>query len=83
MSSRESGRNEIELMSRPTPVRAMETNLEADGQAAEPTERSQAFSLPEADGGKEAWLFLAGCFTVEAMVWGAFPSIKCQLVSNI
>ncbi|KAI9873805.1 MAG: hypothetical protein M1830_010590 [Pleopsidium flavum] len=30
------------------------------------------FSLPRADGGKDAWLFLAGCFTVEALVWG-FP----------
>ena len=28
------------------------------------------FSLPRADGGKEAWLFLAGCFFVEALVWG-------------
>jgi len=30
------------------------------------------FSLPQADGGKDAWLFLAACFTVEALVWG-FP----------
>ena len=29
-------------------------------------------SLPQADGGKDAWLFLAGCFTTEAFVWG-FP----------
>ena len=28
------------------------------------------FSLPPADGGKEAWLFLAACFIVEALVWG-------------
>lgn len=28
------------------------------------------FSLPEADGGKEAWLFLAACFMIEALVWG-------------
>jgi len=37
------------------------------------------FSLPRADGGKDAWLFLAACFTVEALVWGMFllpsPSI--------
>lgn len=26
--------------------------------------------LPRADGGKEAWLFLAGCFVFEALVWG-------------
>jgi hypothetical protein len=28
------------------------------------------FSLPRADGGKQAWFFLAGCFFVEALVWG-------------
>ncbi|KAI1433405.1 major facilitator superfamily domain-containing protein [Xylaria sp. CBS 124048] len=27
-------------------------------------------ALPPADGGKEAWLFLAACFAVEALVWG-------------
>jgi hypothetical protein len=28
------------------------------------------FSLPRPDGGKDAWLFLAACFVVEALVWG-------------
>jgi len=28
--------------------------------------------LPQADGGKDAWLFLAACFTLEALIWG-FP----------
>lgn len=28
------------------------------------------FSLPQADGSKDAWLFLAACFVCEAMVWG-------------
>jgi hypothetical protein len=28
------------------------------------------FSLPQVDGGKEAWLFLAAGFIVEALVWG-------------
>jgi len=28
--------------------------------------------LPPADTGKDAWLFLAACFMVEALVWG-FP----------
>jgi hypothetical protein len=32
-------------------------------------EREQ-INLPKADGGKEAWLFLCGCFTIEALVWG-------------
>lgn len=32
-------------------------------------EREQV-NLPKADGGKEAWLFLCGCFVIEALVWG-------------
>lgn len=28
------------------------------------------FSLPPADGGKDAWLFLAAVFVVDALVWG-------------
>ncbi|KAF2714195.1 MFS general substrate transporter [Pleomassaria siparia CBS 279.74] len=31
------------------------------------------FSLPRADGGKDAWLFLMSCFMLEALIWG-FPS---------
>lgn len=33
------------------------------------------FSLPRADGGKDAWLFLAACFVVEALVWGKIPEV--------
>ncbi|GAB7348849.1 hypothetical protein MBLNU459_g7555t2 [Dothideomycetes sp. NU459] len=32
----------------------------------------QHFSLPRADGGRDAWLFLASTFILEALVWG-FP----------
>ncbi|KAI1435196.1 major facilitator superfamily transporter [Xylaria sp. CBS 124048] len=32
----------------------------------------QEFDLPPADGGKDAWLFLAAVFAVDAVVWG-FP----------
>ncbi len=28
------------------------------------------FSLPRADGGKDAWLFLAAGFMIESLVWG-------------
>lgn len=28
-------------------------------------------SLPRVDGGKDAWLFLTGCFLLEALVWGS------------
>lgn len=34
------------------------------------SEAPREFSLPEADGGRDAWLFLAGCFMVEALIWG-------------
>jgi hypothetical protein len=40
-----------------------------DGQLEARRDR-QEFSLPVADGGKDAWLFLAACFVVEATVWG-------------
>ncbi|KAL7623220.1 hypothetical protein AAE478_006901 [Parahypoxylon ruwenzoriense] len=39
---------------------------------AQPEEGRQEFSLPPVDGGKDAWLFLAACFAIEALVWG-FP----------
>jgi len=32
----------------------------------------QSRSISRADGGRDAWLFLAACFMVEALVWG-FP----------
>jgi hypothetical protein len=38
--------------------------------------------LPRADGGKDAWLVLAGCFVLEALVWGSVISsnlvIRCK-----
>ena len=44
----------------------------------------QDFSLPQADGGRDAWLFLAGCFSIEALVWGEwslFSTSPMQLQS--
>ena len=32
--------------------------------------REQDRVIPPADGGPGAWLFLAGCFGIEALVWG-------------
>lgn len=32
--------------------------------------REQERVIPPADGGSGAWLFLAGCFGIEALVWG-------------
>ncbi|KAL6872158.1 MFS general substrate transporter [Trichoderma novae-zelandiae] len=37
-----------------------------------PPDGSAEFSLPPVDRGKDAWLFLAACFVLEALVWG-FP----------
>jgi hypothetical protein len=33
-------------------------------------EGNEHSDLPRADGGRKAWLFLAGCFVFEALVWG-------------
>lgn len=35
------------------------------------------FSLPPVDRGKDAYLFLAACFTMEALVWGEL-SMTCN-----
>jgi hypothetical protein len=40
----------------------------------------QEKSLPRADGGKEAWFFLAGCFIFEALVWGMAPCIGYMIL---
>ena len=45
-------------------------NLEILTSDAEANTQSQ--TLPRADGGKDAWLALAGCFILEGLVWG-FP----------
>jgi hypothetical protein len=37
-------------------------------------------NLPRADGGMDAWLFLAGCFTIEALVWGESECFFCRRV---
>jgi len=37
------------------------------------------FSLPPVDRGKDAWLFLAACFVVEALVWGKSLCVSLHL----
>lgn len=39
------------------------------------------FSLPPVDRGKDAWLFLAACFVVEALVWGKSLCVSFCLCS--
>jgi hypothetical protein len=48
----------------------------------ESQERTE-FSLPQADGGKDAWLFLAACFVVEALVWGRYRSSNFLLFPHL
>jgi hypothetical protein len=40
------------------------------GDSAEPRATSLDSALPPADGGKAAWLFLAACWMIEALVFG-------------
>lgn len=42
--------------------------LRTEGEQASPGEQERI--IPPADGGSGAWLFLAGCFGIEALVWG-------------
>ena len=44
----------------------------ADGHESENTniDEEKASKLPRADGGRDAWMFLAGCFVFEALIWG-------------
>jgi hypothetical protein len=42
-------------------------------------EDGEVFSLPPADGGKDAWLFLASCVIFEAVSWGEFVMIFAQV----
>lgn len=57
--------NDIELN---RPVREADRDTDRDGR--ELLSEATQFSLPRADGGKDAWLVLAGCFILEALVWG-------------
>ncbi|XDG04365.1 hypothetical protein ABKA04_003980 [Annulohypoxylon sp. FPYF3050] len=54
------------------PAAAEELNQQVESPAETPGEERQEFSLPPVDGGKDAWLFLAACWAIEALVWG-FP----------
>lgn len=52
------------------PATAAET-LPQDDDASHPS-----FTLPRADGGKDAWLVLASCFVLEASVWGIYTRLS-------
>lgn len=53
------------------------SGLDANGQ--------EASELPPADGGRQAWLFLAACFAVDALIWGELSRVeltKCRLLET-
>lgn len=52
------------------PAVSIEQELTVFEQGDETAEREAAQSLPRVDGGKDAWLFLAACFMLEALIWG-------------
>ncbi|KAI0476878.1 major facilitator superfamily domain-containing protein [Xylaria cf. heliscus] len=62
----------IELSSINTPHSAVESPQEGlnDGTDGHNESGNPEFSLPPVDGGKEAWLFLAACFVVDALIFG-------------
>ena len=44
---------------------------------------NEGFSMPPADGGKDAWLFLLSCFMLEALIWGRFYSTDVRRWAEI
>ena len=46
--------------------------LGQSSQSMDDTEPITTTSLPPVDGGFAAWLFLAGGFTIEMLLWGEF-----------
>lgn len=52
------------------PAASVEQELAVFERGDETAERETAQSLPRVDGGKDAWLFLAACFMLEALIWG-------------
>lgn len=53
----------------------IELNGLANTRATAPNEVPR-FTLPRADGGKDAWLVLTACFILEALVWGEPSSFQ-------
>lgn len=60
------------IMAPPTATRTDELEMMTLHVAQEPTTEHEAeqLNLPRADGGRPAFIFLFGCFMVEAMCWG-------------
>jgi hypothetical protein len=43
----------------------------------------QQDALPTVDGGKDAWLFLAGCFIFEALIWGKYILFFLTCIADV
>jgi hypothetical protein len=43
----------------------------ADADVKDSNETAEKDNLPRTDGGSAAWMFLAGAFVIEAVMWGA------------
>ena len=46
---------------------------DAQNRNAEPRVENAESCLPPVDRGKDAWLFLAACYVIEAVTFGEFP----------
>jgi len=59
-----------------SPENNVEMTLQQDGTSQASQDDAvvggSATELPSTDGGRDAWLFLVGCFVFEALVWGIF-----------
>ncbi|KAM0336824.1 hypothetical protein ACHAPQ_003715 [Fusarium lateritium] len=55
-----------------TEIGESDISLQGEGLDLDATSTHQVSALPPVDGGKDAWLFLAAAFMVEALTWG-FP----------
>lgn len=51
--------------------------------SSEPQAPRPEFSLPPVDRGKEAWLFLAACWAVEALVFGEYSPARSHPASRL
>ncbi|KAK0630770.1 major facilitator superfamily domain-containing protein [Bombardia bombarda] len=70
-----SSRTDTDTTANPWTIEDDEAEGDVDGvfqQQQQQSGRNEFPLLPPVDGGKDAWLFLAACFVLEALVWG-FP----------
>jgi hypothetical protein len=57
------------------PLEQLPKPVDTEAQVSLTEEKSH---LPPSDGGKRAWIFLAGCYLFEALVWGqCADGIQC------